>query len=317
MRVLSSFEQEFHLGGAPIRSGFTLEAHRVVEPFGPMVVAALSQAGVEPEMFLPEYGPGQFEVTYRPAEGVLAADRASIVRDVVREVARHLGYRASFAPIVDPEGVGNGVHIHLSFVDEAGEPMTYDASMPGRVSESAGRFVAGVIRHLPALTAFTAPSVVSFLRLTPHRWSAGYTVFGERNREAAVRIAPTVDLPGSDPSRQLNLEFRAADAAACPHLALAVIVLAGLEGIRGRYEIPELVSRDPSALSAKEAERLGVKRLPGSLEEALEELERDATVRSWFPKDLLDCYVSLKRTEIGLLGGLSPADACARYDDAY
>jgi glutamine synthetase len=294
-----------------------MEAHRLVEPFGPLVMAALAQAGLEPEMFLPEYGPGQFEMTCRPAEGVAGADRASILREVVREVGRRLGYRATFAPIVDPAGVGNGVHIHLSLVDLDGRPATFDAYRPGRVSEAAGRFAAGIMRHLPALTAITAPSAVSFVRLTPHRWSAGGTIFAERNREAAIRICPTVDLPGSDPAAQLNLEFRAADAAACPHLALGVLALAGLQGILEGLDDPPLVGKDPTTLSTEEAEALGVWPLPPSLEDALIELERDEVVRGWFSEDLFDCYVSLKRTEIGLLEGLSPEEACARYADVY
>lgn len=317
LRVVSGFEQEWFLRGAPQGPGFTMEAHRVVEPFGPLVMAGLRQAGQEPDMFLPEYGPGQYEMTCRPTEGVAGADRASIVREVIREVGRRMGYRATFAPIVDPAGVGNGVHIHLSLTDAEGRPATFDAGRPGRVSEVAGRFAAGILRHLPALCAITAPSVVSYLRLSPHRWSAGYTVFAERNREAAVRICPTVDVGGSDPASQLNLEFRAADATACPHLALGVLVLAGLHGIREGYEVPPLVQQDPASLSAEEAERLGVRPLPGSLEEALSELERDDVVRGWFSADLLDCYLSLKRTEIGLLEGLPPEERCARYADVY
>jgi glutamine synthetase len=319
LRLVASFEQEFHLSGVEGTSppAFSMESQRLVEPFGPMVMAGLREAGQEPEMFLPEYGPGQYEVTCRPAEGVLAADRASIVREVVREVGRRQGYRASFAPIVDPEGVGNGVHIHLSLVTVEGEPATFDAARPGRVSERAGSFAAGILAHLPALCAVTAPSAVSYLRLTPHRWSAGFTVFGERNREAAVRISPTVELGGGEPARQLNLEFRAADAAACPHLALGVIALAGLDGIARRLPDPPLVQHDPADLSDGEREALGVHRLPSSLDDALAALEADEVVRAWFPQELWDCYVSMKRTELGLLAELPPAEACARYVDVY
>ncbi len=317
LRVVSGFEQEFFLRGAPQGPAFTMEAHRVVEPFGPLVMQALAEAGQEPEMFLPEYGPGQFELTCRPAEGLAGADRAAIIREVVREVARRLGYRATFAPIVDPAGVGNGVHVHLSLRDLEGRPVTFDPARPGRLSQAASRFAAGILRHLPALCAITAPSVVSYLRLTPHRWSAGFTALGERNREAAIRITPTVELAGADPASQINLEFRAADAAACPHLQLAVLVLAGLRGITEGYEVPPLVQQDPASLSEEEAERLGVRRLPTSLAEALDELERDEVVRGWFPAELLECYLSLKRTEIGLLEGLSPEEACERYVDVY
>lgn len=318
LRLVAGFEQEFHLSGiAQPGPAFSMEAHRVVEPFGPMLVAALAEAGLEPETFLPEYGPGQYEINCRPATGVAAADRAASVREVVRETARRLGYRATFAPIVDPDGVGSGVHIHVSFLDEDGLPATHDPERAGEVSEVAGRFVAGVIRHLPALVALTAPSVVSYLRLTPHRWSAGFTAFGDRNREAAVRIAPVVSMGDADPARQFNLEFRAADAAACPHLALAALVLAGLTGIREKLPDPPLVNEDPAELGQEERARLGVKRLPASLDEALDALESDDEVRSWFPTSLWDCYLSLKRTELRLLDGIEAEEACRRYARVY
>jgi glutamine synthetase len=319
LRLVAGFEQEFHLSGmgSPPAPAFSMEAHRLVEPFGPTLMAALAETGQEPETFLPEYGPAQYEINCRPAEGTAAADRGTIVREIVREVARRLGYRASFTPIVDPEGVGNGVHIHFSLVDEDGEPATHDPERAGGVSETAGRFVAGVLRHLPALCALTAPSVISYLRLTPHRWSAGYTAFGERNREAAVRIAPVVEVGGADPGAQFNLEYRAADAAASPHLALAGITLAGLQGIREKLPDPPLVNADPAELDEDERDRLGVRRLPESLEAALDALEADEVVRSWFPDELWDCYLSLKRTEVRLVEGLDPEQLCERYLHVY
>jgi glutamine synthetase len=318
VRLVAAFEQEFHLAGLP-RTGpaFSMEAHRLAEPFGSTLVAALAEGGQEPETFLPEYGPGQYEINCRPALGVAAADRAASVREIVRETARRMGHRASFTPIVDPDGVGNGVHVHVSLLGEDDAPATFDPERPGGVSEVAGRFVAGVLRHLPALVALTAPSAISYLRLTPHRWSAAFTAFGERNREAAVRIAPTSTIAGGDPASQFNLEYRAADAASSPHLTLAAIARAGLEGIRDQLPDPPLVNADPSELPDEEREGLGVRRLPASLDEALEALEKDQVVRSWFPEDLWDCYLSLKRTELGLLEGLEPAEMCGRYLDVY
>jgi glutamine synthetase len=318
-RLIASFEQEFLLRGPTLQEapGFSYEAQRLVEPFGSLVMAALGQAGLEPEMFLPEYGQGQFEIPCAPAGGVAAADRAAALREVVREVARTLGYRASFAPMADPEGVGNGVHVHMSLVDPEGRPVFYDPDRPGRLSAIAARFAAGILEHLPALCALTAPSVISYLRLGPHHWSAGFGSISERDREATIRIPPLVELGSSDPARQFNLEFRAADAAACPHLALAVLVLAGLRGITDELPEPHLVQGDPSELDEEEHRRLGIRQLPGSLEEALGALESDAVVSSWFSKDLLDCYLSVKRTEISLLDGAEPKEACERYLRVY
>ena len=318
-RLICSFEQEFVLDGPALEPGpgFSFEAQRLVEPFGPLVFAALRQAGLEPEAFLPEYGSGQYEIPCAPAGGLAAADRAAATREVVREVARRLGYRASFVPIADPEGVGNGVHVHISLVDAEGRPAFYDPDRPGRMSPVAARFAAGILEHLPAICAFTAPSVVSYLRLGPHHWSAGYGTLSEGDREATIRIPPLLELSGSDPAGQFNLEFRAADAAACPHLALAVLVLAGLRGISEKLPEPPLTEGDLSELGDEERRRLGVKALPNSLEEALRVLEADEVARSWVPDDLLACHIGVKRAEISLLQGAKPEEACERYLRVY
>ena len=315
--LISSFEQEFTLEapGFEPGPGFSFAAQRAVEPFGPVVFAALRQAGLEPEVFLPEYGVGQFEVPLAPAAGLAAADRAATMKEVVREVARVLGYRASFAPMPDPGGVGNGAHVHMSLVDGDGNPVFYDPERPGSLSVTGARFAAGILEHLPALCAITAPSVASYLRLKPHHWSAGSGYLGERDREATIRIPPTAGT--ADPARQFNLEFRAADAAACPHLALAVLVLAGLRGIREGLPEPPLLEGDPSELDEEERSRLGVQQLPASLGEALEALEGDEIVRSWLSRDLFDCYVGVKRTEISLLQDADPAEICERYSRVY
>ena len=319
LRVIAAVEQEFQILGAdwPAAPAFGLRAERRAEPFGPLLMAALKEAGAEPEMFLPEYGKDQFEITCRAAPALIAADRGATIRAVTREVAALFGWTASFAPKTDPNGVGNGVHLHVSFTDLNGNPVTFDASRPGRLSKVAGSFAAGVVKHLPALAAFTAPSVLSYMRLVPHHWSAAYTCLGEKNREATLRICPTLDLPGSNPAKQFNMEYRAADACASPHLSLAVVLKAGLEGIRAGLDQPPLINADPSGFSAQDQERLGIRRLPASLSEALDTLAADSTVTGWFSKDFLDCYFAMKRKEIEIVDGLSPEQLCDRYAAVY
>ncbi|MCK3780380.1 glutamine synthetase, partial [Ensifer sesbaniae] len=177
LKVISAVEQEFQLLGVdwPDAPSFGLRAQRRAEPFGPLLMTALQEAGAEPEMFLPEYGKDQFEITCRPADALTAADRGATIRAITKEVAALFGWNASFAPKTSANGVGNGVHLHVSFTDLDGNPVTFDASRPGRLSKAAGSFAAGVVKHLPALTAFTAPSVLSYMRLVPHHWSAAYT----------------------------------------------------------------------------------------------------------------------------------------------
>lgn len=319
LRVVSAFEQEFQILGAtwPPAPAFALSAQRRADPFGPALIAALRQAGCAPECFLPEYGHDQFEIVCGPADAVTAADRAVTIREITRELAATMGWKASFSPKTDPDGVGNGVHIHLSFTDLHGRPVTFDATRPGRLSEQAGAFAAGVIRHLPALTALAAPTVVSYLRLRPHFWSAAWTTLGEKDREATLRICPTSERPGYDPSRAFNMEFRAADATGSPHLALAMLIRAGIEGLRANLPQPPIVRGDPETMTEEDRARLGIRRLPGSLPEALAALEADPVVCSWVSPTFLDCYFGMKRKEMAIVADLDDHAICRRYAEVY
>jgi glutamine synthetase len=318
-RFMASFEQEFQIldSGWLHEPSFALSALRRADPFGPELMGALAQAGIEPEVFIAEYGRDQFEITTAPAPALTAADRCVAIREIARELARLKGWRLTFAPKTAVEGVGNGVHVHFSFLDKRGSPKMFDPKGPGRASALAGSFAAGVIRHLPALVAFTAPSAVSYMRLQPHHWSSSYTWFAERDREASLRICPTVEFGGADVARQFHLEYRAADAAACPHLALGVLVRAGIEGVRNRLPAPPLFTGDPAGLSEAERQKLGLRRLPASLEEALAALLADETVSGWFSEAALETYVGLKRKELELVQDLEGDALCRRYAEVY
>ncbi|MDX6564532.1 MAG: glutamine synthetase [Gaiellales bacterium] len=309
LQVSASFEHELVLESpGPAAPAFSLEAQRLAEPFGSQVMAALREAGVEPEQFLPEYGERQFEIPVAPAVGVAAADRSVVLKEVVREVARRLGRRVSFAPLQDADAVGTGAHIHLSLVDEGGRPAGYDGARPGGLSLLAGRFAAGILRHLPAVLALTAPSPHSYARLVPHRWSAAAAVLGEQNREATLRICPVVALGGMTAQGQVHLEFRAADATASPYLALGALVSAGLEGIRQELDPPPVV--EAGAPIASEPMRTA---LPASLGEALAALEADPLARSWLPPRMLETYLGLKRLELSLVSDLEVEEVCRLY----
>ncbi len=319
LTLLASFEHEFQLfnTGLPLAPAFSLRGLRQADPFGPDVMAALEALGLAPEIFITEYGRDQFEVPIAPSDGLAAADRAVILREVVRELAQRRGWHASFAPKTEVEGVGNGVHIHLSFRDAEGRPAAYDPTRPGEASALAGSFAAGILRHMPALVAFTAPSPISYLRLTPHHWSSSYTWFGDCNREASLRICPRPKGGKSDAGLAYNLEYRPADATACPHLALGMLIRAGLAGMRAALPAPALFSGDPELLHADERKELGLFRLPLTLEAALQALEADKTVCDWLSPLALETYVGMKRAEIDLAGPVLDDALCQRYAGIY
>jgi glutamine synthetase len=317
-RLVASFEHEFQLlREEPSGLPFSLQAQRAAEPFASRAMGALAEAGVEPERFFPEFAPHQFEVPVGSAEGLAAADRAVVLREVVREVARREGLQASFVPLLDPESAGNGVHVHFNLLDAAGRSLLHDAAGPCSLSALAGSFAAGILRHAAALSAFAAPSPVSAARLAPHRWSAGAVCLADRNREALLRIPPLVGLAGEDPATQLHLEYRGADASANPYLALGALVRAGLAGAREHLPMPPILDRDPALLDAAEAERFGVGTLPDSLAEALEALSGDELARGWCMPLLYDAYTSVKRAELEGVAELDLAGRCRRYAAVY
>jgi glutamine synthetase len=317
-RLVASFEHELQLlCNQPPAAPFSLEAQRRAEPFAAEAIGALIEAGAQPERIFAEFAPHQFEIPVEATEGIAAADRSVVLKEVVREVARRRGLRASFTPLLDPSTAGNGVHIHLHLVDAAGAPLLYDSARPACLSELGGRFAAGILHHAGALTALCAPSPVSAARLSPHRWSAGAVCLAERNREALLRIPPLVALAATDPSAQLRLEYRGADAAANPYLTLGAIVRAGLDGVRAGLQPPPILDREPASLDGAEAERSGVGALPGSLAESLRALAEDDVVRGWLGATLYEAYVGVKQAELDAVANLDLAEVCERYAAIY
>ena len=318
IRVMASFEHEFQLlSEAPPAAPFSLDAQRSVDPFGPQVMGALAEAGVDPELFFAEYAAHQFEIPVAPAQGIAAADRSVVLKEVVREIARRAGARVSFAPLLDPEEAGNGVHIHLSLIDMAGQPLLFDGSRAGCLSELGGHFSAGILLHAGALSALTAPSPCSAMRLRPHRWSVGAVCLAQANREALLRIPSIIPLAGSEPAAQQRLEYRGADATANPYLALGAIVRAGLDGVRAHLPAPAILDRDPSGLTDADAARFGVGAMPQSLDDSLQQLASDDAVRGWMKPLLYDAYVGVKRAELQVAETLDVSELCRRYAEIY
>jgi glutamine synthetase len=304
LRLFATFEQELvYTGVDGTAQPYSLQALRHQGIFGEALLAALRKAGVTPDSFLAEYAPRQYEVTTAPAIGVTAADHAVIVRELARAVAFRLGHRAIFTPILEPDGVGNGTHIHFSLLSGEGAPAMPDPSRPNGLSELGEHFVAGVLHHLPTITAITAPSVASYFRLRPDRWAPTNVNLSALDRGAALRICPLVGTDEASRRRQFNVEFRVADATASPHLALGALVHAGLDGVRKGLMLP--------------ATDVAARRLPTTLTEALDMLERSQDARAWFGDELFRLYLQFKRAEDRGLRGLDEHEICRRYADVY
>lgn len=310
-----AFEHEFTLvdDAHTPEPVFSLRAQRQEDALVRGVTKALGDAGIAVETVLPEYGERQFEVTLAPRPALRAADDAVALREIVREVARACGRRVSFSPKVRPDAVGNGAHIHFSLVDDKGKPLGSPAGLTG-LSDGMGRFCAGVLSHIRAVTALAAPSVASYQRFGPHSWAAVFGCIGLRNREAALRICPTAQ-PGGDPAAGHHVELRVGDAASSPHLHLGALVHAGTIGLRRDPPVQRLVNTDPSAMPKNE--RKAHPQLPDSLEDALKALIEDRAFRSTASDLFWRCYLDMKSVEAQALEGLTKHEVTARYREVY
>jgi len=305
LRILAAFEQEFIYSGVHDRPGTACghDAYRHQGLFAEALVSAIRRAGVTPDSFLPEYAPRQYKVTVAPTVGLRAADEAVIVREMARAVAFRFGQRVSFAPLVEPDDIGNGTHVHFSLLDAQGRGVMHDPSRPFGLSARAAPFIAGILHHLPAITALTAPSVASYFRLRPNRRAPACASIGEHDHGAALRVCGGFDAATDAPARQFNVEFRASDGTASAYLTLGAIIHAGLEGFRRNMSLG-------AGIASSRA-------LPRSLDEALDLLSGDSAVAARVGAELSEVYLRLKRSEIAAVRGENEQAVCARYAAAY
>lgn len=314
LRTGVSFEHEFMaLDVTEEHHPFSWRNFRAIEPIGSQLVTAMEKSGLGPETWLAEYGRHQYEITVTRSDPVTAADRAILTRDIVRDVFSAAGHRTTFSPMVSPGESGNGVHVHFGLLDADGQNAMFDESRPARLSELGGRFAAGILKHAGALSAIFAPLSVSYLRLRPHQWSSAGVFLGLHNREALLRLCPTIEIGGKDPAPQLHLEFRAGDIGANPWLLLGSLLHAGMEGLRrgldpADVEVGEVAPDDPDRTMPE---------LPRSLGEALDLFEQDETVTGWFAPELVATYLRMKRVELAEVERLSEVEQCEWYARAY
>ncbi|MER5429909.1 glutamine synthetase family protein [Streptomyces sp. NPDC002588] len=277
------------------------------------LMAACAAQGVQVDQIHPEYAPGQFEISVGALDPVAAADHSVLVRQTIRAVARRHGLRVSFSPAVAAEGVGNGGHVHLS-VWRGGVNLFAGGERRHGLTADAEAFTAGVLARLPALTAVTAPSPASYLRLKPSQWAGVFTAWGLETREAAIRL---VRGTAGRRSEQANLEVKPVDLAANPYLLLGCLIAAGLDGLAKAAVLPGETTGDPAHLGTDEARAREVRRLPASLTEALAEFRADELLRAALGPVLTDAVTAVRQGEIDAVYGLDDEQVAAAYRWAY
>jgi glutamine synthetase len=264
-----------------------------------VILAALESQGVSIELFHTELGPSQQELSIRHANVLRAADNVCLVRETVRGVARTFDLLATFAPKPFLDQAGSGAHIHVSLCgtengEHPGQNLFYNPNERGGLSQLGKYFIGGVLRHVRGLVAITCGSPNSYRRLLPHYWSSAYDAYGYDNREGAIRIPST---QWGHEAESTNLELKCADHSGNPYLSIGALLAAGLDGIKNSIDPGDPQEIDPGNYSDEEREKRGLRRLPTSLDEALDELERDQVLLDALGPLLASSYIAVKRNE--------------------
>ncbi len=257
------------------------------------MVSILSELGVTVELHHHEVATaGQAEIDIRFDSLVNQADKLFLYKYVVRNVAAKHGKYATFMAKILPNDNGSGMHTHFS-IWKGDEPLFAGSGYAG-LSETALYAIGGILKHARALVAFTNPTINSYHRLVPGFEAPVRLAYSARNRSAAVRIPMYSQSP-----KAKRIEVRFPDATSNPYLAFSAILMAAIDGIENKVDPGEPFDKDIYSLPPEELE--GIPQLPGSLEEALSELEKDYEFLlkgGVFTEEFLQLWIETKREEI-------------------
>jgi glutamine synthetase len=261
------------------------------------LTTSLDQCGLGVFQIDHEDATGQFEVNYKYADALKAADNFMLFKMAAHHIAEEEGMLFSMMPKPFADRPGSGLHFHLSLADAQGQSvfaLDGGAERDGRglgLSPLAYHFMAGLLRHAPALTALCAPTINSYKRLmcgqslSGTSWAPAFIGYGDNNRTVVARVV------------YQRIEWRLPDSSANPYLALAGVIAAGLDGIENKLWAPEPVNHDVYEMSEARRAELGLEMLPQNLGVAAAALKADAVLASALGENLVKEFVALKSAE--------------------
>ena len=296
-----SFELEWFMAetargpAAPAHDGPAVGAQAQVQlsEFVSDLVDALDQQDVGVEAVNGEYSDGQLELSFAPKDPVAAADTSVLVRLTIHALSARYGYRSSFSPAFAGP-MGNGGHVHLS-VWRQGANLFAGGDGPHGLTPAGAAFLAGLLEELPGMTAVGAPCAASYLRLLPSRWAGVYQCWGVENREAAVRFITGMVLRRG--ASAANAEVKCFDEAANPYLLLGAFLAAGTAGAGHDRRLPAEYTGDPAAEEPAALARLGIRRLPATLDEAIEAMRGSKLLLDTMGPALHDAFLAVRSAE--------------------
>ncbi|MDM5213270.1 type I glutamate--ammonia ligase [Peribacillus sp. NJ4] len=253
------------------------------------IVLELEEMGFEIEASHHEVAPGQHEIDFKYADAISACDNIQTFKLVVKTIARKHGLHATFMPKPLFGVNGSGMHCNVSLF-KGNQNAFYDKEGKLELSKTAEQFIAGIIKHAPSFTAVTNPTVNSYKRLVPGYEAPCYVAWSAKNRSPLIRIPASRGV-------STRVEVRSVDPAANPYLALAVLLKAGLDGIKNDLTPPAPVDRNIYVMNKEEREEVGIVDLPATLYAALETLKSDEVIKEALGEHLLEHFIEAKEIE--------------------
>ena len=270
---------------------YTEEGLAIEDQFIRQAMGELAAMGIQVHQFGKEYNLGQYEMSVRHTDPITAVDHYYALKGAVRDAARDRGYVATFMPKPYAAWAGNGLHVHVSVWDAAGErDLTASTDDATSLSEIGHWFLGGLLRHINALTGLGSPTVNSYKRLLPGSWAPGNPYWGYGNRSGVIRV------PGGGDRR--HIELRSGDNSAQPALFVTGLLAAGLDGIRQQIDPGPPFEGDVGHMTPEQIAAAGFGVLPRTLPEALAALETDSVVAGAVGPEALKHFLAVKRNEL-------------------
>lgn len=253
------------------------------------IVLELEDMGFEIEASHHEVAPGQHEIDFKYADAVTTCDNIQTFKLVVKTIARKHGLHATFMPKPLFGVNGSGMHCNMSLF-KGNQNIFEDKATETGLSETAMQFLAGILKHAEAFTAITNPIVNSYKRLVPGYEAPCYVAWSMRNRSPLIRIPASRGL-------STRVEVRSPDPAANPYLAIAVMLAAGLDGIKNKLTPPPSTDRNIYVMNKEERIEAGINDLPATLYDALNKLVADEVISKALGEHTLEHFVESKEIE--------------------
>ncbi len=233
-----------------------------------------------------ECGLGQQEIELGMDDALIQADNSQTSKMIIKTESVLEGLIGTFMPKPFHDQAGNGLHIH-QFLTRDGVNIFSDEEKG--ISDSLRYFVGGILEHVDAMTAFFNPTTNSYKRLVPGHEAPVFKSWGVANRTALIRV------PGYE--KKARIEYRAADGATNIYFAKALLLAAGLDGIRRKIEPIPPTTKNVEKLTSEERKEMGITQLPSDLNEALDFMEKSQFIQEVLGKEIVDIYLDVKRRE--------------------